>query len=790
MKNLLRIPVLLTAFPALLFSQALRPDSAALHQAFIDLRNDAVLMDVSAHPDDEDGATLAYYRMRYGVRTYSVLFTRGEGGQNETGPELYEDLGVLRSAETEGAGRILGTRVRFLNFLDFGFSKTATETFHFWGGQMEPLRRLVYVIRKYKPDVLFTNHNTIDGHGHHQAAGITAIAAFDAAADSTLFPDQLREQGVTLWQPKKLFVRVFGRLEQAADVVNAVDDTDRVRGVSYLDIATQALRQHRTQGMERADLRAFGRAKREYRLIRASSLFERDSTTFFSGIQFWHDQGLDWLLPFHERLERLKEGMPLDALIEEASELMGSLDSLDRIPGHSPLAERMLGSWREKLETLLSLAAGITLQGQPADSAVVAGQRVRVDAVAAVRSADLSSAQFAFDLPEGWSVSEDPESAPNLSPDRISRTYLLQVGENAIPTLPKAEAQYQSLYLLQNVCLRLHCLLDGHAVSLRVPLSLEIAPKQELSLSPAIVHVDPSLLARGFRVTFHVINRMPVKTAGKVWMTGPTGWKADRGTFVIAHEDSGASGTLLVRPPERIPEGEYNLQFRTDYASATLPVHVFAVRVSPGLRVGIVNSYDNTLEEALQELHVGHALITDDELQRGDLSRWNTILIDIRAYLVREGLRKANGRLLDYVRNGGNLVVMYQRNQEWKPQYAPLPFSISRARITREDAPVEVLQPSHPLLTRPNVISASDWAGWKQERALYMPTDVDPGYTRILRSHDPDEPENDTGYLFTRWGKGSYIYTSYVWYRQLKEYHPGAFRCFADMISYPLAAKE
>ena len=192
------------AFLALVFGCRVAPaqDSVQIGQAFLDLSNDGVIMNISAHPDDEDGAALAYYRMKYGVKTYSLLFTRGEGGQNEKGPQLYEELGVLRSAETEAAGSILGTRVRFLNFMDFGYSKTATEAFRIWGGQMEALRRLVYVIRRYKPDILFTNHNTIDGHGHHQAVAITAIGAFDAAADSTLFPEQLREPGLTLWQPK------------------------------------------------------------------------------------------------------------------------------------------------------------------------------------------------------------------------------------------------------------------------------------------------------------------------------------------------------------------------------------------------------------------------------------------------------------------------------------------------------------------------------------------------------------------------------------------------------------
>jgi len=249
-------------------------------------------MDVSAHPDDEDGATLAYYRMKHGVQTYSVLFTRGEGGQNEKGSELYEELGVIRTAETRSAGRVLGAEVEFLNFPDFGYSKTATEAFRIWGGQHEVLRRLVYAIRRIKPDVIFSNHNTWGGHGHHQAVAITAIAAFDAAADSTMFPEQLREPGISLWQPRKLYLRVFGGAQDNADVVHNLEETDSLRGVAYLDIATSALRMHRTQGLDRADLRAFSRGKSAYRLARASSLFVQDSTDFFAGVRDWEHEPL------------------------------------------------------------------------------------------------------------------------------------------------------------------------------------------------------------------------------------------------------------------------------------------------------------------------------------------------------------------------------------------------------------------------------------------------------------------------------------------------------------------
>jgi LmbE family N-acetylglucosaminyl deacetylase len=214
--------ILLLIIPIPSWSQG----STELQQAFLDLSNDGVLMNIAAHPDDEDGAALAYYRMKHGVKTYSVMFTRGEGGQNEKGPELYEELGVLRTEEMRAAAKMIGADPVFLNLVDFGFSKTATETFEKWGGRTEVLRRLVYFIRKLKPDILFTNHNTIDGHGHHQAVAITAIVAFDAAADSLFFPEQLREPGVGLWQPRKLYFRNFSRTDETSDVANAVDEVN------------------------------------------------------------------------------------------------------------------------------------------------------------------------------------------------------------------------------------------------------------------------------------------------------------------------------------------------------------------------------------------------------------------------------------------------------------------------------------------------------------------------------------------------------------------------------------
>jgi hypothetical protein len=172
------------------------------------------------------------------------------------------------------------------------------------------------------------------------------------------------------------------------------------------------------------------------------------------------------------------------------------------------------------------------------------------------------------------------------------------------------------------------------------------------------------------------------------------------------------------------------------------------------------------------------------------LGQYDTIVIDIRAYLVRKDLRRNNGRLLDYVREGGNLVVMYHKVWEWNPehgnpQYAPYPLHLSRDRITDERAPITPLVPDHPLLSWPNRLGEADWEGWVQERGLYFPGEWDDAYQELLSAHDPGEEPLVGGYLVSRYGKGTYVYTSYVWYRQLRALHPGGFRAFANMLSLP-----
>jgi len=200
-------------------------------------------------------------------------------------------------------------------------------------------------------------------------------------------------------------------------------------------------------------------------------------------------------------------------------------------------------------------------------------------------------------------------------------------------------------------------------------------------------------------------------------------------------------------------------------------------------RVGVVQSYDNTFVNVLEKMGVPHEVLTMEDFSAAKLDTFTSIIIDIRAYLVREDLAANNLAMLDYVSRGGTLLVMYQKTEEWKPELAPYPITLSRNRVTREDAPVTLLAPEHTFFTTPNALTTDDWNGWIQERGLYFPGEWDVRYTSLIECVDPGETIPPGALLITQHGEGHYVYTSLSLYRQLRELHPGALRLFANMLA-------
>jgi len=322
---------------------------------------------------------------------------------------------------------------------------------------------------------------------------------------------------------------------------------------------------------------------------------------------------------------------------------------------------------------------------------------------------------------------------------------------------------------------------DVPKFSISVPIAISVAPLQTLTVEPKACRFRE----RGDEFEFTVHNYFNNKTAGRIGFDVPEGWTATSAEFIIDKEDGDATGKVTVYPDRNSPDGDYRIVMHAHDATDTVTVRKFDVQVAQGVDVGVIKSYDNTVESALHELGTKFELLDEKDLQ-GDLHKYTSVIIDIRAYLVRDDLKKNNARLLDYIKNGGNLIVLYQKDFEWKSEYAPYPLKISRHRVVDETAPVHVLIPDHPLFNFPNRISASDWDSWVQERGLYFPNEYSKDYLELLSCNDPDEKPLRGGYLIAHYGKGTYIYTSYVWYRQWKEAHPGALRNLANMICLPL----
>ena len=230
---------------------------------------------------------------------------------------------------------------------------------------------------------------------------------------------------------------------------------------------------------------------------------------------------------------------------------------------------------------------------------------------------------------------------------------------------------------------------------------------------------------------------------------------------------------------------------KNSISERTINVTYVDARLAKDLQVGYLPSFDQTLKQSFDALGVSAHELKMAEIKEGELSRFDTIILDNRAYYAHPDLIAANSKLMKYVEEGGTLIVFYHKDSEWnpnptrgRPQLAPYPIVLDDERVTDEVAAIRFLQPRHPLLNHPNKIRSSDFASWIQERGLYYPSEWDSHYTALFESNDKGEKPLRGGLLVARYGRGDYIYTSMVWYRQLAAGVPGAYRMLANMISY------
>ncbi len=823
-------PLLFLLLAAALFSNAptaraqapaplsVRPERVALHQSLLDLSNPWTVMCVAAHPDDEDGATLTVLRRKYGVHTVTLFSTYGEGGQNATGPELYEELGAIRARETHAAAEIQGSEAWFLALRDFGFSKSAEEAFRIWGHE-EALRRLVLKIRTLHPDVIITNHDTKSGHGHHQATGRLVMEAFDAAADPRRFPEQLREPGATLWQPQRLFVRAryesaagSKALEEAAEREGKIisinpNERDPLRGSTYAEQALQALRQHASQGPWPLTVPQAGAPIIRYRLAReaASAVpLPAHAQTFLEGLRL--PQAAAKFSPL------TIDGQPLTSLLDQPERIFDAI-SAQRAESHltgnasNSNDEPHLRLMRERTDRALAALSGINATLTSETGVLVSGSaarfRLRITNNGN-REAIIQKVSF-----KGLGKRKDLKSPSRLAPKAtINLNARDFIWLDIEPSVPHAAHLYDGQLFGPEFQATIQLAVNGKSFTLPVATRIDIAPAVEIAhITPSPIVITPATLSSPFNLSFTLINhqRTPFRGAlaeNKLKYVGPSRRILEIGAhqaksitlpFVLPSgiAASGPSVNHLFTGNATFSIVPLSRNSSSSLSSRSVPIVYADARTTPRLRVGYVRSFDDTLRNALDALGVEAKELTMTDVQTGALSLYDTIIIDNRGYQAHTELVAANARLLEYARAGGTLIVFYHKSNEWnpdeqkkRPQLAPYPIILDSSRVTDETAAVAFTEPQSALLNFPNKINDKDFDGWIQERGLYYPKEWDSRYSAPLATNDAGEKPLRGGLLVADYGRGRYIYTSMVWYRQLRAGVPGAYRIFANMISY------
>lgn len=810
---------------------------------------------ITAHPDDESGAVLTYLARGLHADVALLSLTRGEGGQNALGPEQAPQLGLIRTQELLAATRGYGVKLYFTRAKDFGYSKTPEETEKVWGDDV--LRDMVRVIRAFRPHIVINGWGGVHGgHGHHQAAGLLTPKAVELAADSTyvLQGSPSEEEDLAPWGARRpVLLLDLDRSEKAQGYILPLDNISPLYGKSWREIGLDAFANHRTQGIAGFLGSPF--------LRRAIALKREDGAEFdptvlaepLGPLDEDYEVGNKAVDPLMRAVDnalasareaalRLDWKSSTDALISAGRKL----DEVPRpsasfqIPAPVASLVRSLRRKREKIDAALMLIAGLRIEAVADRSDLVAGEpfTVRVDS----RHREGLKGDFrkpTLLLPAEWSsVKEESEAGGAIR-------YTISAAPNQ--TLARAASGATSFSALLPeppplVTATQGVVFDGysftitspvtsvHATSTRVDrVTPRIVPAYTLAVEPKRVIEVSAKQGKPFDVLLRMHSYATQPGNVSVGLNVPRGWKTSAPVPVKFSGSGDHYVRLTVTPPVKLAEGNFTVSAHADRSAdraagakaekfatsleqlPTLPtelwsepaqcvVHAFAVNVPQNLRVGYITAESEPIPEALRMLGIRVETLDAQALAFSDLSKFDAIVVGVRAYELRPELPGANQRLLDYVSKGGALVVQYQREFAWdKFQYAPYSALISPPpppakegtpqtpqplpRITDEGSPVRFLKPNAPLLNAPNKITQDDFKGWVQERGLYFWTKFDAKYTPLLAMNDPGEPQLNGGLVYAHYGKGTYIYTGLAFFRQLPEGVPGAYRLFVNLLS-------
>ncbi|HEV2454119.1 MAG TPA: PIG-L family deacetylase [Verrucomicrobiae bacterium] len=783
---------------------------------------------VAAHPDDENNELIAYLSRGRHYRTAYLSLTRGDGGQNVLGPVFGEDLGVVRTEELLAAGRIDGAQQFFSRAVDFGFSKDYRQTLRTWDEE-GVLSDIVRVIREFRPDIVVTRFSLIPGgtHGHHTASAILALQAFKMAGDPLAFPNQLRE-GLTIWQPKRIFWNVGGfqnRDTNGAPMIRLNDGgVDPLSGEAYTAIAAHSRSMHKTQGF--GNFAGFGGGNGP----------RHDSFELLAGDPATND--------IMDGINTTWSGVPGGAVIGELSdeviakfnpqdpaasveELLAIKRRLDPIYQNS--ADPILHEKDALLDRIIQKCLGLTVQTVIPNAEVVPGETLHLRMTATLRSGVVPVRwQVAGFYPENYpdiAINADlttnapvtREAVERLSADTpISQPYWLREPHTAgmfrvddpnligrpenPPPFPIAQ-----VFLVDGQPL----IVEDQPVQVTArrshdePRDLEIISPVTLKFPDEVELFAPSAIRQ---MTVEVTARRP-HVRGVLRLAAPDGWSISPATEPLEMEAAGDRSQFtfyVTAPPDPASavigatvtvNGRPYDNGRVIINYPHLPLLLLQPRAeckatclnlaTRGHRIGYLPGAGDDVAQCIAEMGYDVTNLTDADLTSDRLAKFDAVVIGVRAFNVRDDLASHMPAIFDYAKAGGTVIEQYNRPGFGlkTEQLTPYSLHLSDDRVTDPAAPMTFLAPDNPVLNTPNKITSADFGGWVQERGTYFPDQWDDHFTPILACSDAGEAPLKGGLLVAPYGKGYFVYTGLGFFRQMPAGAPGAYRLFANLLS-------
>jgi len=818
----MRILCLLLFLPLFAYSQSRRqPDAAEIKLKLKKLNVLGSVLYVAAHPDDENTAIITQMANGRLVEAAYLSMTRGDGGQNLIGSEIRDLLGLIRTQELLSARRIDGGKQFFTRANDFGFSKSADETFKLWNKQ-EILHDVVKVFRQFQPDVIITRFPADEraGHGHHTGSAILAQEAFDVAAQQTAFPEQVAEFGT--WQVKRLYTNT-GRWwnqsinENTPGIISInIGGYSTLLGMSYSEIAAISRSQHKSQGFGSRGSRGDRLEFLEY--IKG----EKAEKDIFDGIN------TSW--------SRVKSSEKVQVLVDkaikdfDAENPSASLSILLQI--RKAIASLGPGVWQSRklkeTEQLISDCLGLFLEVTADNYWVAPSERVittfelvnrsPVDVVIErIQSPDLS-----FD--SAVSISLKNNIAVQFKTTRqldVNKAYsgpywlkephdvgLFTVNDKNLIGKPESEPAVSFTFQLT---------VGGEKLTVVQPLQykwtdavkgeqsrpFEVVPAVFVNLSDNVMIFSDERLRE---VRVKIKSSSTRKLSGNIKLELPAGWQSNP---VLIPFELNVLGEELTRTFNVIPsKNEINSKLKAyaelDGKMYDRSLHVISYDHIPtqtllpraeatvarinlkreGALVGYIMGAGDEVPAALRTMGYEVWELKNEEVTAENLKKCDAVVLGVRAVNVNARIPFMMNDLLEYVKQGGTMVVQYNTTGDLETdKFAPYPLTLSRDRVTEEDSEVRLLNPAHPLLNTPNKITTKDFDGWVQERGLYYPNKWDANFEPLLSMNDKGENAKDGSLLVAKYGEGYYVYTGLSFFRELPEGVVGAYKLFANLVS-------